>query len=180
MGFLKKSAAYDVGRCAGVLAGVESLVFERVFLLSKLGSYEDAVRVLLIDAKDLEGAIKLASELENPRELWDVIIKVSTDSPEFMSTLLAHAKNLAGDANAIALVDALACGVPIENLKFILVDLMNTNAALARRLRASYASTRADADARSSTRAKIGARALRRHQIHISRKKSTAPRREYV
>ena len=180
MGFLKKSASYDVGRCAGVLAGVESLVFERVFLLSKLGSYEDAVRVLLIDAKDLEGAIKLASELENPRELWDVIIKVSTDSPEFMSTLLAHAKNLAGDANAIALVDALACGVPIENLKSTLVDLMNTNAALTRRLRASYASTQAAAAARSSTRAKIGARALRRHQIHISRKKPTAPRREYV
>jgi hypothetical protein len=173
MVFLKKSLSYDVSRCAGALAGVESLVFERVFLLCKLGSYEEAVRVLLVNARDLEGAIKLASELENPRELWDVIIKVSTDSPEFMSTLLAHAKNLAGDANAIALVDALACGVPIDNLKCTLVELMDTNAALARQLRASYASSRADADAASSARVKVGARALRRHQIHVSRKKSS-------
>lgn len=171
MDFLKRSTGYDVSRAATLLAGNESLVFERVFLLSKLGSHEEAVRVLLLDAKDLSGAIKLASELDNPIELWNVIIKVSTDSPDFMASLLAHAKTLAGNSSAIALVDAVRDGLPIENLKERLVDLMRENATLAKSLRHSFASESKRAREYDEQRSKANTRALRRHQIHVSRKR---------
>lgn len=171
MNFLKKSASYDVARACALLTGNEALIFERVFLLSKLGSHEEAVRVLVTDAKDLSGAIKLASELDNPVELWNVIIKVSTDSKDFMATLLAHAKNLAGDPNAIALIHALREGVSIDNLKSRLVDLMDENIALTRSLRTSYASESKRARESYERKTKVETRALRRHQIHVSRKR---------
>jgi len=171
MDFLKKSASYDAARACALLAGNDALVFERVFLLSKLGSHEEAVRALVTDAKDVSGAIKLASALDNPVELWRVIIKVSAESTRFVETLLAHAKNLAGDENAIALIDALRVGVPISDLKTRLIDIMDENTALTRSLRASHASETRRAETSVALKTKIGARALRRHQIHVSRRR---------
>lgn len=181
MTFLKTSDAYDVKRCAERLAGVESLVFERVYLLSKLGSHEHAVRALLEDGDDLPRAIELASALDHPRDLWDVIIKVSAASPEHMSALLARTKHLAGADVASSVVRALNLGVPIANLKSALVDVICSNALLAKELRASLERLEAASDDAVARRAKIAARALRRNQVHVSRAlPSSAPKRALV
>ena len=171
MNFLKKSSAYDVARACASLVGNDDMVFERVFLLSKLGKHEEAVRALLVDAKDLSGAIKLASELDNPVDLWNVIIKISAGSPDHTATLLSHAKNLAGDPSAIALVSSVREGVAISNLKARLVDIMDENTALMRTLRTSYATETKRASDSSARRQRASSRALRRDQIHVSRKR---------
>lgn len=171
MKFLKKSAGYDVSRACASLCGNDTLVFERVFLLGKLGSHEEAVRTLLVDAKDLSGAIKLAGELDNPVDLWNVIIKVSAGSVDFTAALLSHAKNLAGDPNAIAVVNAVQEGIAIAELKSRLIDLMDENTALARSLRSAHACESERARDSCQRRDRIGARALRRHQIHVSRRR---------
>ncbi len=169
--FLKKSASVDLARASAALAGDDARAVERVVVLSKLGLHEDAVRALVNDAEDVKSAIKLATELDNPIELWRVIVETCAKSTQSVGTLLAHVKNLAGDEHAIALISALRSGVEIDHLKMRLIDIMDENTALTRSLRESHALETRRAEQSVDAKTKIFARALRRHQIHISRRR---------
>jgi len=169
--FLKKSASVDLARAAAALAGDDARAVERATVLSKLGLHEDAVRALVNDAEDVQSAITLATELDTPIDLWRVVVETCAANANGAATLLARAKHLAGDDHAIALIAALRSGVTIDRLKMRLIDIMDAQTALTRSLRESRAAETRRAETAAEARTKIVARALRRRQIHVSRRR---------
>ena len=169
--FLKNSAFVDLARAAAALAGDDARAVARATALSKLGRHEDAVRALVNDAEDVQSAIALATELDDPIELWRVIVEHCAANATSAATLLARVKTLAGDRHAAVVIAALRDGVAIDRLKTRLIDIMDENVALKRRLRESHAVETRRAESSTDARAKIFARALRRRQIHISRRR---------
>jgi len=168
---LKTSAFVDLARASAALAGDDARAVERATALSKLGRHEDAVRALVNDAEDVQSAIALATELDDPIDLWRVIVEQCAENASSAGTLLARVKTLAGGDHAFVVIAALRDGVAIDRLKTKLIDIMDENTALRRSLRESHAVETRRAETSGAARAKTFARALRRRQIHISRRR---------
>ena len=132
---------------------------------------DDAVRALVNDAEDVQSAIALATELDDPIDLWRVIVEQCAANATSAATLLARVKTLAGGEHAFVVIAALRDGVAIDRLKTRLIDIMDENTALTRSLRESHAFETRRAETSNAARAKAFARALRRRQIHISRRR---------
>jgi len=146
--FLKTSVSYSLDQALAELekakdSGKGSFAKERVFVLSRIGDWNAALKVLLHEMHDIPGAIDFAKKNNDP-ELWDRLIEFSKSDVETLTALLECGT---GFVDPISLVEIITPEMEIPDLRDhihrILVD-----AALERSLREGTARA-LDQDARS-------------------------------
>lgn len=96
------------------------LVPETVFLLKRMGNTKEALRQMMSQLQDVQGAIALCKE-QDDAELWEDLIEHSLDKPPFITTLL---HKIGAHVNPILLIMRIPNGLDIPRLRDSLVKII--------------------------------------------------------
>eukprot|EP01126_Amoeba_proteus_P049870 TRINITY_DN5851_c0_g1_i16.p1 TRINITY_DN5851_c0_g1~~TRINITY_DN5851_c0_g1_i16.p1 ORF type:complete len:820 (+),score=181.45 TRINITY_DN5851_c0_g1_i16:313-2772(+) len=94
---------------------------EVVYILGRLGSFEEAIKLIIEKVGDVKQAIDFIQKQNDPT-LWDHLIKKSMGNPVFVSGLL---DNLGTHINPLHLIEKIPEGMEIIGLRDRLVKIIN-------------------------------------------------------
>lgn len=119
LAFLKRSHNYPI-REAYELCEKEKLYEEMTFLLDKMGNTHEAVKVIVLNMKDMQRAIQYCKQI-NDEDLWNTLIKMSLEDKSAITKLM---DGIAGYINPKVLVNEIKFGQEIKGLKQSLTKMM--------------------------------------------------------
>lgn len=103
----------------------QGLIKESVFVLGRMGAADRALRVIVNQLKDIEGAVEFAASQQDD-DLWDLLITLALADPELAGSLLDHS---AGQIDPLTIVLKIPEHMEIQNLKHRLVNLIHDHRA---------------------------------------------------
>ncbi|KAL9044276.1 MAG: hypothetical protein Q9214_002575 [Letrouitia sp. 1 TL-2023] len=112
MNFLKTSQSYTL-ELASKICDRRNYTFELVYLLSKEGRTNQALRLIIDKIGDVSQAIAFAKEQDDP-SLWDDLLDYSMDKPSFIRGLL---KDVGTSIDPIKLLRRIPQGMEIQGLR---------------------------------------------------------------
>ncbi|XP_070582392.1 vacuolar protein sorting-associated protein 41 homolog isoform X4 [Erythrolamprus reginae] len=95
-------------------------VEETVYLLSRMGNSQSALKMIMEDLNDVDKAIEFAKE-QDDAELWEDLILYSIDKPPFITGLL---NNIGTHVDPILLIHRIKESMEIPNLRDSLVKIL--------------------------------------------------------
>ena len=120
LSFLKLSTNYSLEEALRICKEF-NLIKEVVFLLCRMGDLRVALRYIIEDQADINEAIEFCKEHQDS-ELWQDLIKYSTDNPKFVAIVLKSVGTHIVDP--IELIDRIPIGCDIEGLMPALVKFL--------------------------------------------------------
>lgn len=112
MDFLKTSQSYTL-ELASRICDRKNYTFELVYLLSKQGRTNQALRLIIDKIGDVSQAIAFAKEQDDP-SLWDDLLDYSMDKPSFIRGLL---EDVGTSIDPIKLLRRIPQGMEIQGLR---------------------------------------------------------------
>uniref|UniRef100_A0A6A7FZH2 Vacuolar protein sorting-associated protein 41 homolog n=2 Tax=Hirondellea gigas TaxID=1518452 RepID=A0A6A7FZH2_9CRUS len=97
--FLKTSTNYDLTKALQVCKR-QGLLHHTVYLLDRTGNIQDALSLVLLEARDLTWAIQLCKDHNDPH-LWDVLIDNTVHYAENIRPLLEEGGKYVGDVQIL-------------------------------------------------------------------------------
>ncbi|KAJ9079816.1 Vacuolar protein sorting-associated protein 41, variant 4 [Entomophthora muscae] len=119
LNFLKTSNDYSLEKAYRV-CGLRDLVPEMVFVLGRMGDHHKALHLIIQRLEDVNQAIDYAKEHDD-KELWEDLLKYSSDKPAFLKGLLESAGSHLAPAQVIR---AIPLGLEIPGLKSSILQIL--------------------------------------------------------
>ncbi|KNA17401.1 hypothetical protein SOVF_080170 [Spinacia oleracea] len=117
--FLRSSQHYTLEK-AYELCVRKGLLKEQAFILGRMGNSKQALSVIINELGDMEEALEFAS-MQNDDEIWEELIKLSTQRPEMVGMLLEHT---VGNLDPLHIVNVVPDGLEIPRLRDRLVKII--------------------------------------------------------
>ncbi|KAK9689968.1 hypothetical protein RND81_09G094900 [Saponaria officinalis] len=117
--FLRSSQHYTLEKAYDICVK-NGFLKEQAFILGRMGNMKQALAVIINDLGDMEEAIEFAS-LQNDDDVWEELIKQSTQRPEMVGMLLEHT---VGNLDPLHIVNVVPDGLEIPRLRDRLVKII--------------------------------------------------------
>lgn len=119
LNFLRTSNDYSLEKAYRVCV-LRDLVPEMIFVLGRMGNHHKALHLIIKRLEDVDQAIDYAKEHDD-EELWDDLLKYSSDKPAFLKGLLESAGSHLAPARVIR---AIPNGLEIPGLKHSIIQTL--------------------------------------------------------
>ncbi|CAO2813254.1 unnamed protein product [Amaranthus hypochondriacus] len=117
--FLRSSQHYTLEKAYEICVR-KGLLKEQAFILGRMGNAKQALGVIINELGDMEEALEFAS-MQNDDEIWEELIKQSTQRPEMVGMLLEHT---VGNLDPLHIVNVVPDGLEIPRLRDRLVKII--------------------------------------------------------
>ncbi|KAH9618528.1 hypothetical protein KSS87_018147 [Heliosperma pusillum] len=117
--FLRSSQHYTLEKAQEICVK-KGFLKEQAFILGRMGNTKQALAVIINDLGDMEEALEFAS-MQNDDDVWEELIKQSTQRPEMIGRLLEHT---VGNLDPLHIVNVVPDGVEIPRLRDRLVKII--------------------------------------------------------
>lgn len=117
--FLRSSQHYTLEKASEICLR-KGLLKEQAFILGRMGNSKQALAVIINELGDMEEALEFAS-MQNDDEIWEELIKQSTQRPEMVGKLLEHT---VGNLDPLHIVNVVPDGLEIPRLRDRLVKIV--------------------------------------------------------
>lgn len=117
--FLRSSQHYTLEKAYEICVR-KGFLKEQAFILGRMGNTKQALAVIINQLGDMEEALEFAS-MQNDDEVWEELIKQSTQRPEMVGMLLEHT---VGNLDPLHIVNMVPEGLEIPRLRDRLVKII--------------------------------------------------------
>jgi hypothetical protein len=122
LNFLRASQSYPLEH-AYAICEARGLYAEMVFIMSRMGNNQDALRLLIDKVQDIKEAILFVKQYgQGDRELWEDLITHSLKHPDYVAALL---ENVGVDVDPIQLINRIPTDMQIPGLGERLVKIIS-------------------------------------------------------
>ncbi|KAJ8432343.1 hypothetical protein Cgig2_021113 [Carnegiea gigantea] len=117
--FLRSSQHYTLEKAHEICVR-KGFLKEQAFILGRMGNSKQALAVIINQLGDMEEALEFAG-MQNDDEVWEELIKQSTQRPEMVGMLLEHT---VGNLDPLHIVNVVPDGLEIPRLRDRLVKIV--------------------------------------------------------
>lgn len=117
--FLRSSQHYTLEKAQDICVR-KGFLKEKAFILGRMGNSKQALAVIINELGDMEEALDFAN-MQNDDEIWEELIKQSTQNPEMVGMLLEHT---VGNLDPLHIVNVVPDGLEIPRLRDRLVKII--------------------------------------------------------
>lgn len=131
MYILTTSSSYPLDAALQICQSHSNLIRECVYLLGRMGSSDAALRLIITQLRDVQGAVKFVQDnaVHDDSSLWELLISLTLGDAALTGALLDHAPTGGGGGGGgcvdpLRLVESIPEDIKIERLRDRLIRVM--------------------------------------------------------